>query len=52
MNNSIRTILGVKNPYLKLDEKNSDNPIELVMKDGPFLTKTGSNHISLFYFKF
>ncbi|AWD63150.1 transposase [Limosilactobacillus reuteri] len=28
MNNSIRTILGVKDPYLKLDEKNFDNPIE------------------------
>ena len=26
--------------------------IELFMKDGPFLVKTGSNHLSLFYFKF
>ena len=28
MNNSIKTILGIKDPYLKLDEKNFDNPIE------------------------
>ena len=28
MNNSIKTILEVKDPYLKLDEKNFDNPIE------------------------
>ncbi|MQB70042.1 transposase, partial [Lactobacillus reuteri] len=25
MNNSIKTILGIKDPYLKLDEKNFDN---------------------------
>ncbi|MQB68274.1 transposase, partial [Lactobacillus reuteri] len=28
MNNSIKTILGIKDPYLKLDEKNFDNPIK------------------------
>lgn len=29
MNNSIKTILGIKDPYLKLDEKNFDNPMKI-----------------------
>ena len=28
MDNSIKTILGIKDPYLKLDETNFDNPIK------------------------